>query len=295
MLSIILRGWRHHLPHVRAVLVIAGAVTIAGCGGNVGNPIGPDPITSGSGSSGASARAGAPDGANSVAVANARATDRVDICHRRARKDFVPLSVAPAAVAAHMSHGDGLVGGPVPEQPTVRFDANCGLQVTSQRIAPTVDGSIRDGLGQLKDGISDQVIGNSVVAVLHGLNFEDRGFVEFDISSLSQPVSGADLELPVFSANGPFPFTVNVLVYAGDGSLTLSDFALGVPVTSFAYTGASHETLDVTAAINSLLVSGASVAGFKFQMAVPSTIASNGPFVAFGSLEFSPAASLVIR
>ena len=205
------------------------------------------------------------------------------------------MRVAPTAVAAHISHGDGLVGGPVPEQPSMRFDANCQLQVTSRSIAPTVDGIIQESFAGAKDGIPDDVIDGSVVQVLHGPNFQDRGFVEFDISRLSQPVSRADLELPVYAANGPFPFTINVLVYAGDGSLTLSDFSAGAPVTSFSYAGGSYETLDVTSAINSLIASGASFAGFKFQIDVPSTVALNGPFVAFNSLEFGPAASLVVR
>lgn len=56
----------------------------------------------------------------------ARGAAKVDICHATGAADaFIPISVAPAAVAAHLAHGDGPVGGLVPGQPDMKFDATC--------------------------------------------------------------------------------------------------------------------------------------------------------------------------
>src|SRR5215207_2138317 len=48
-----------------------------------------------------------------------------EVCHRTGADRFVHLSVASAAVDAHLKHGDGVVGGPVPEHPGMTFDASC--------------------------------------------------------------------------------------------------------------------------------------------------------------------------
>jgi hypothetical protein len=163
-------------------------------------------------------------------------------------------------------------------------------------ISPTVDGTVRDGLDSPKDGTPDNVLEGSIVQSLDVPQFEDLGIIEFDIFNLSQSIHRASLILTVFAANGPFPFTVDVFTYAGDGNLSLSDFNLGSFYTSFEYRGKSKTiTLDVTPFTNDLIALGEGYAGFNFQFSVPSTIASNGPFIAFNSLEFPPAASLRVR
>lgn len=161
-------------------------------------------------------------------------------------------------------------------------------------IAPTVDGSVLDGLFGPKDGIPDRVGDGSVVQILDVPRFEDRGIIEFDISTVSGSITRVELVLSVFGTMGPFPFTVDVFTYTGDGSLSLNDFSAGSFFTSFQYSGEATVTLDVTPFIRALAASGGGFAGFNFQFAVPSAIQSNGPFVAFSSLEFPPSASLDI-
>ena len=162
----------------------------------------------------------------------------------------------------------------------------------AQTIQPTVDGSVRDAN---KDGNPDLTLDNSVVQLLDIPSFEDRGIIEFSLAGLSQPILNAQLVLPVFGSMGPFPFTVDVFGYTGDGAMTLSDWAPGSLLTSFSYSGEQTVTLDVTSLVNSRVAAGDAFVGFNFQFAVPSGINFNGPFVAFGSLEIPPAASLRIN
>ncbi len=186
-------------------------------------------------------------------------------------------------------------------QGTLKFDPTLNasianiVQVSTVSIDPVVDGSIRDGLDFPKDGTPDTVLENSVVQVLNVERavqpFEDRGIIEFDISNLRPLSTQMDLVLNVFSSKGPFPFRVDVFTYEGHGFLSLADFNAGTFFKSFEYSGESVIKVDVAPVIANLRSSGKAFAGFNFRT-VPSTIPSNGPFVAFGSLEFPPAAQL---
>lgn len=161
---------------------------------------------------------------------------------------------------------------------------------------PIVDGVIRDGLHSPKDGVPDVVIGGSIVQAVDidrpSLPFEDRGIIEFELPVRARPVTSAELVLNVFDSMGPYPFTIDVFTYTGDGLLSLGDFNAGFLFTSFAYSGEPVVTLDVTSFIQSLYTYGDDFAGFNLQFAVPTTIPMNAPGVAFNSLEFPPAAKL---
>jgi hypothetical protein len=71
---------------------------------------------------------------------------KTSICHVAGGTDrFILLSVAGPAVDAHMAHGDGRVGGPVPGQPGMKFSDNCRptplVHVTLVFAGITVDAS----------------------------------------------------------------------------------------------------------------------------------------------------------
>jgi hypothetical protein len=201
----------------------------------------------------------------------------------RKKQRMLPMKVLTAIVAAFVSVG---VVTWLSFEPATATAANIS-------IIPVVDGIVRDGLDQPKDGVPDAVLEGSIVQSLNVPQFEDRGIIEFDISSLSQPVTRVDLILNIFGSNGPFPFTIDVFTYTGNGVLSLEDFNMGSFFTSFRYSGESSISLDVTPFIESLVASGQNFAGFNFRFAIPSSISLNGPFVAFNSLEFPPAARLV--
>jgi hypothetical protein len=158
---------------------------------------------------------------------------------------------------------------------------------------PAFDGDVSDGgAGAIKDGNPDRIDWVTTVQTMNVPSQEDRGIIEFDISALPTNLSPLTLNLHVFAKNGPFPFTIDVYTYAGDGSLSLGDFNAGSFFKSFEYSGASSVTIDVTSCIEDLQSSGSVFAGFNFRFAVPSTIAMNGPFVAFTSFENGGAATI---
>ncbi len=145
-------------------------------------------------------------------------------------------------------------------------------------LSPAVDSFIRDGFGPAKDGSPDEV-GDGGVATVQVLNVP--------------AVANARLILPVYSSLGPYPLALDIYAYAADGAANLSDFALGVHVGSFSYTGGASISLDVTEAVKNLAGRTAYI-GFNFRLPF-SPISLNGPFIAFRSTEFGPPAQLFIN
>ena len=194
------------------------------------------------------------------------ANAKTDICHRTGgAAEFILISVAPAAVAPHVAHGDGRLGEAVPGQPGMRFGPNCQAEIAPfhSTIYWSARGMVRD---TDHNGNGDVIFLNDpLLASINGFAEEQRGVLEFGIAQLSQPVGHADLTLVVTSAFGHTPFDVHVYMYAGDGAVTLSDFAAGSLVRSFSYAGQMQVTLDVTTALNSLIASHATYAGFNFR------------------------------
>jgi hypothetical protein len=177
-----------------------------------------------------------------------------------------------------------------PTAPSTNQNGAPGLEAVREHVSASllarVDGSVRDGT---------TTIDGSVVQALHDPHMEDRGIIEFDISKIASHVKGAKLNLRVFASKGPYPFTIDVYAYPGDGLLSTSDWNRGTLVTTFRYAGQASVTLEVTAALRALVASGATFAGFNFRFAVPSPIPLNGPFVAFNSNEYGPPAALQLN
>jgi hypothetical protein len=190
--------------------------------------------------------------------------------------------VAAAGLACLLACGQGeSATEPTPGSAKVQAST-----VTVTRLGPVADGSVRDG---------NTVIDRSVVQTLHVPSFEDRGVIEFDLQRLTGTVRRATLILPVFNSKGPYPFRIDVYGYRANGVLEVEDWGRGVLIKSFQYAGASEVQLDVTAKLARMRQAGATGAGFVFRFAVPSDIDLNGPYVAFGSMEYRPAARLRVE
>lgn len=190
--------------------------------------------------------------------------------------------VATAGLACLLACGPGETA----TEPAPRSAAVQASTVTVTRLGPVADGSVEDG---------NTVIDRSVVQTLHVPSFEDRGVIEFDLRRLTGSVRRATLILPVFNAKGPYPFRIDVYGYQANGVLEIQDWGRGVLIKSFQYAGASEVRLDVTSKVARMRQAGASGAGFVFRFAVPSDINLNGPYLAFGSMEYRPAARLRIE
>jgi len=201
-------------------------------------------------------------------------TGRIEICHRTSGTTaFILISIAPSAVDAHLAHGDGRIGEPLPGQPGMRFGPDCqpepiAFHVT---ITPTARGFVRD-TGSNRDGVGDRVFVPfpPLIQVFNTPDYEDRGIVEFSLSTVTQPVSHAELRLPVNSGPfGQFPSIIEVYVYPGDGAVTLGDFAAGTAVAFKVFSQntppPAQVTFDVTTALNSLIGAHAPVAGFNLR------------------------------
>jgi hypothetical protein len=52
-------------------------------------------------------------------------TGKVDVCHREGNGRFHRINVSAHALGAHLSHGDGVPGGLVPDDPSRKFDSTC--------------------------------------------------------------------------------------------------------------------------------------------------------------------------
>lgn len=224
------------------------------------------------------------------------ASTKTDICHR-AGGSYILISVAAPALDAHFAHGDGRIGDLVPGQPGMRFASDCSLEPIHIILIPAVDGSVRDGMviGPPKDGTPEVVF--NFLGIINSPSVDLRAIMEFDISTILQPVGHAELRLAVQSWSASLAgSSINAYVYAGDGAVTLSDFAAGAFATTFSFAGQTEVTFDVTSAVNSLIASKAGYAGFKLRLFPQSTQEyPQPPGIFFYSLQSPPAPTLDLR
>jgi hypothetical protein len=130
------------------------------------------------------------------------------------------------------------------------------IEARALTLPSTVHGFVQDSsFGGPLDGVGDAgadwpvaVTNRSTAA----FPFENRGIIEFDISSLTSPVASAELSLTrVFEPN-PFlaPHQIGVFGFTGDGIFSFSDYGLGVEFTNFTYFNEDQITVDITSFIN---------------------------------------------
>jgi hypothetical protein len=126
-----------------AALMLTVPTAFLGCQSAADSPIAPSAfeVTHGWAASPAAPRS-----------ASALSASRVDICHRTGRPDsFIPIAVAESAVAAHLAHGDGHIGDPVPGQNGMVFGADCtaipGIPLITDINVPLT--GRRSGFGEL--------------------------------------------------------------------------------------------------------------------------------------------------
>jgi hypothetical protein len=80
------------------------------------------------------------NGTTAVIVEEERATGKVSLCHSTGTGQYHSIEVSVAAEPAHRAHGDGMVGEPVPADPTKVFGTNCQPTGASVRIEKSTNG-----------------------------------------------------------------------------------------------------------------------------------------------------------
>jgi hypothetical protein len=133
-------AWYRVALRVVCTLFLITAMGLAtACGrGDVNNPVSPTSAT-GISLGGDNGPASTP----STLAVKATAQTKVDVCHRtEGTNNFVLITIAAPSVEAHLNHGDGRVGDPVPGQPGTVFDANCTLAMPA---VPLTNGDFETG------------------------------------------------------------------------------------------------------------------------------------------------------
>jgi uncharacterized repeat protein (TIGR01451 family) len=64
-------------------------------------------------------------GTSATILSESRSTGKVSICHRTESGTYQSIEISTSAEATHRAHGDGMVGEPVPGDPSKVFGANC--------------------------------------------------------------------------------------------------------------------------------------------------------------------------
>ena len=234
-----------------------------------------------------------------VSAAEAQKGDtKVQVCHRSEETNsYILISVAPAALPAHLGHGDGQPGGPVPGQFGMRFGSDCALQFVGGVIDPAAIGYIVSASG-VQGSVNTVIVPPPpIIQVFRSVLFpetEARGILEFPIASIPQQVAHAELTLPFVGQISVPPFVgIGLFAYAGNGVVTLSDFGSGSLVSVFHPPQVSPPpangfiTFDVTQALNSLIAAHATYAGFNLRIGL-------GVGSAEGTVTFSAGFSDVI-
>lgn len=128
-------------------------------------------------------------------------------------------------------------------------------------ILPNLDtATIRDNP---TDGNPDDI--NTGFFVFDDSNNTDRGITEFDIMTLTSPVSQAILNLERVGTLNVSQF-VSVFGYTGNGTIELSDWGDGIFITSFFVdSSVSAIDVDVTPFINSQIGLSSDFVGFNLR------------------------------
>ena len=169
--------------------VVLSSIAISGCSGDM-NPVAPA-VNSASG----------PFVAGSAGALPHRASDngKLAVCHRTQRTNgFVLISIAAAALDAHLAHGDGRPGESVPGQPDRTFASGCEVSASSSTRVTIGFGGLAGNAGAFstyaESGFTVSVTGPSSftrdweVATSYG---NPAPFILFNVPAGSSPTSGA--------------------------------------------------------------------------------------------------------
>lgn len=159
----------------------------------------------------------------------------------------------------------------------------------SAMVLPSVDATIFDFED---DGVGNFINSTGGVQALNSSGFDSRGIIEFNLAGLNQSISGVFLRVYRNAAQGPFPLTIDVYGYSGDGALAMADYADGLFWGSFDYSDDSFVDVDLGTHVNDAIALNDSFLGINLRMHDQSGVVNGPPFVSFKSLELNNPAEL---
>jgi hypothetical protein len=248
-------SWSRHRLYLPDVLwAIPVVMAVVSCGGPVDNPAAPsNPALAGETFKDSTSQM------HAVRTAGGQAT--INVCHRtEGTHDFVLISVAAAALDAHRTHGDGLVGEPVPGQPGKRFWSDC----TAVSSVPVLDQSNTTfltfgGAGAPGSAVtSGQTVAQTFTVGVSG------SLTTIDLGLYKDPgtIGDVTLEILPFSVFPTFDFSASL-------------YSTTIPITSIPLLTTALTSIDVSAA-NLSVTSGEQLAIALHRSAGP---ANSSPWV----------------
>ena len=173
-----------------------------------------------------------------------------------------------------------------PEVPTCPA---CTLAVPFA-IEPVFDACVKDGGTYTKDGLGDWALSNSKLIIgnnmspIRDYNYETRGIMEFDITSITGTLEEAHLELVLDGfENQPHGVSLVLCNYIGNASFKIFDFNLGQPVDTVTFNYEWEVSFDITETLRAHIAAGDTCAGFNLRVSPPTNVASAVPSVIFRS------------
>jgi len=159
-------------------------------------------------------------------------------------------------------------------------------------LPPEVDATIFDGFQWDFDGVPDYINDDGYPQALYSskYNFETRGFFEFNLSTVASGFNSAVFSGTVDASKGPYPFTIDVYGYSGDGAISTGDYQAGDFLTSFQYDEEGEVFVDLTPFMADMIADGNPYAELNFRMRYEAGDERELVYLAFNSLSYPPSA-----
>jgi len=206
---------------------------------------------------------GAPADASMLA-GGSDAQARVDVCHVNGQGDYIKITIAEAAYATHVAHGDANVGDEVPDQSGFVFDGDCQPVEQGFSFAVGSDGGVFSTAG-----------GTVTLDIPEGAVVGD---IELTVLQKSDNVgTGSTVPGTVFEF-GPSPYSFNqpvtlTIVYDPDNLPGLASELSVLKLVSGTWIRVSDSSVDVQSNSVSAPINGFSSFGVGIETPVVTSIA----------------------
>jgi hypothetical protein len=154
-------------------------------------------------------------------LAFAEQATKVDVCHREGNGSYHLINISENALPAHLNHGDGRPGGPVPGMEGKKFDEKCNIV---EVVPPVVEQGYSNLTGEAGVRYKGDSSGNEIY-----LGFGDLGIGE----------NRVEAAYPDVISNWPDGTYLLTFSYDGENTITTDMVDEAGTVTSLIFTDAA--------------------------------------------------------